>query len=205
MFMCCRFCVAVLNSVYVYVSVGVGASACCLNFMQDKSEDAGHLKQNSGTPKRKRDELQLRTSPRKKLGDTSPKKIDELKLRTSPRKKEGASNLKKNDEVRLRTSPRKKIAVAIGDDLNDEKVQKSVLPEIHKRKKEKGANMVNTSRFQVFRKICNTKLPSDGFLPHPLNEEVFKMGCTAYIGRKECNALMSMKEIGVNHLFLWIA
>ena len=118
--------VAMLNWFYIYISVGVSVSVLTngienqecwqmvfsrlkiensgaelilwMDVIQDKSEDVGHLKQNSGNPKKKRDELQLRTSPRKKLGDTSPKKIDELKLRTSPRKKEGASNLKKNDE-----------------------------------------------------------------------------------------------------------
>ena len=93
---------------------------------------------------------------------------------------------------------------ALRDDLDDEK--KIALPEMPKtRRKNEMANVMNDARFQVFYSVCNTKLPKDGFIPHPLDEEVFKMGCTIFIGRKECRIFMSMKVIGANHLLFWMA
>lgn len=53
---------------------------------------------------------------------------------------------------------------------------------------------------QLFGKLCDKYLPdeNDGVLTYMINDNVFQRDASAYIGKKDCNELLSMQALGVN-------
>ncbi|KAK9199981.1 hypothetical protein WN944_015175 [Citrus x changshan-huyou] len=55
---------------------------------------------------------------------------------------------------------------------------------------------------QLFEKLCEKYLPdeNDGVLTYMIDDNVFQRHACAYIGKKDCNELLSMEALGVNFI-----
>ncbi|XP_052295441.1 uncharacterized protein LOC102631357 isoform X2 [Citrus sinensis] len=142
-----------------------------------------------------------RQSPRKK--QESPKQ-QVMKKRQSPRKKK-ESPMKPHKKPRMTLdcprdkpcSPKKK--------TSPKKPQEKPLS----RRRTRNYHIVHMNRVPglvIFANLCEKKLAQMGYyVPYQLDEEVYKHPTKAHIGLDECQALISMKELGANHMHLYIA
>lgn len=60
---------------------------------------------------------------------------------------------------------------------------------------------------QLFGKLCEKYMPSenDGVLTYLIDDNVFQTEACAYIGKKDCNDLLSMQALGVNAIQVYMA
>ena len=60
---------------------------------------------------------------------------------------------------------------------------------------------------QLFEKLCEKYLPdeNDGVLTYMIDDNVFQRHACAYIGKKDCNELLSMEALGVNVIQVYMA
>ena len=60
---------------------------------------------------------------------------------------------------------------------------------------------------QLFGKLCEKYLPdeNDGVLTYMIDDNVFQRHACAYIGKKDCNELLSMEALGVNVIQVYMA
>lgn len=142
-----------------------------------------------------------RQSPRKK--QESPKQ-QVMKKRQSPRKKK-ESPMKPHKKPRMTLdcprdkpcSPKKK--------TSPKKPQEKPLS----RRRTRNYHIVHMNRVPglvIFANLCEKKLAQMGYyVPYQLDEEVYKHPTKAHIGLDECQSLISMKELGANHMHLYIA
>ncbi|XP_052294480.1 uncharacterized protein LOC127901372 isoform X1 [Citrus sinensis] len=140
-------------------------------------------------------------SPRKKK--ESPKQ-QVIKKRQSPRKKK-ESPMKPHKKPRMildcprdkPCSPKKK--------TSPKKPQEKPLS----RRRTRNYHIVHMNRVPglvIFANLCEKKLAQIGYyVPYQLDEEVYKHPTKVHIGLDECQSLISMKELGANHMHLYIA
>ena len=69
-----------------------------------------------------------------------------------------------------------------------------------------GQAIAQNPRFKFFLALYNMKLPTSGnYLSHPLDNEVFKSDCLAYIRRDDCYAFTTIEWLGLNHMYIYMA
>ena len=157
------------------------------------------------TPTKRQSPRKKKESPKQQVIVDCPRdKPKTLKKRQSPRNKK-ESPMKPHKKPRMTLdcprdkpcSPKKK--------TSPKKPQEKPLS----RRRTRNYHIVHMNRVPglvIFANLCEKKLAQMGYyVPYQLDEEVYKHPTKAHIGLDECQALISMKELGANHMHLYIA